>query len=104
MTSAEIVALVEASDFADQLDYASIRLAATRKENTLCDRDLLRNSSDPTSGSQTRRWYIEKAKELFHADGTCEIDNTALVNQLEAPGAYVQAWVWVDDPAAAPPA
>lgn len=41
--------------------------------------------------------YREAAKNLYHNDGECEIDDTAVVSVSEDGGAYVQAWVWVYD-------
>jgi hypothetical protein len=41
--------------------------------------------------------YRKAAKELHVHEGTLEIDPGAMVSQSEDGGAYVQAWVWVDD-------
>ncbi len=47
-------------------------------------------------------WYRSKAAELYHRGGDVEIDPDAAVSRGDDPassrGAYVQAWVWVDDP------
>ncbi len=42
--------------------------------------------------------YIGRARELYHRDGEIEIDESAVVSRGGEPGAYVQAWVWVEDP------
>ena len=39
--------------------------------------------------------YRKAARELYHDEGTCEIDDNPVVSFGEDPGAYVQAWVWV---------
>lgn len=46
--------------------------------------------------------YRRKAKKLYHEDGEIEVDDDAEVSWSskvngEPAGAYVQAWVWVDD-------
>lgn len=41
--------------------------------------------------------YLAAAREHHHEDLTCEIDDKALVSKGEDPGAYVMAWVWVDN-------
>lgn len=41
-----------------------------------------------------------QARKEFHRDGEIEVDDTAVVSRAEGNpdhGAYVQAWVWVDD-------
>ncbi len=47
--------------------------------------------------------FIAAAKRLYHQEGIIEIDDDAkisLADQVDdscsTPGAYVQAWVWVD--------
>jgi hypothetical protein len=44
------------------------------------------------------KWYQEQAKKQFEDEGTLEIDPGAAVSMGGDPGAYVQAWVWVDNP------
>lgn len=40
----------------------------------------------------------EKAREHYEMPGRLEIDPDAVVNYVpEPPGAWVRAWVWVDD-------
>jgi len=41
--------------------------------------------------------YVEAAKEFEHKDGECEIDSDAVVSLSDDAGAYVMAWVWVDE-------
>ncbi len=41
--------------------------------------------------------FREKAGEKYHSEGQIEIDADAVVSRGEDAGAYVQAWVWVDD-------
>jgi hypothetical protein len=40
---------------------------------------------------------VAKAKEQYHRDGECEINEDAVVSPGSDPGAYVMAWVWVYD-------
>lgn len=42
------------------------------------------------------RKYRDAARRLHQEDGTCEIDDNAVVSFSDDSGAYVQAWVWVD--------
>lgn len=44
------------------------------------------------------KWFIAKAKETKHKEGDLEIDDNAAVSIGSDPGAYVQAWVWIDNP------
>lgn len=37
-----------------------------------------------------------RAREMYHDEGTLEIDDNAIVSQSEG-GCYVAAWVWVPD-------
>ena len=39
---------------------------------------------------------IERARKEHHVDGVCEIDDEATVSWADK-GAYVMAWVWLDD-------
>ena len=39
---------------------------------------------------------IDLAKEQYHREGECEIEDSAIVSEGSDNGAYVQAWVWVD--------
>lgn len=42
--------------------------------------------------------YRDAADKLsFVREGECEVDSNALVSKGEDAGAYVMAWVWVDD-------
>ena len=41
--------------------------------------------------------YRAAARKRYHNEGTCEIDENAVVSVSDDEGAYVQAWVWVDD-------
>jgi hypothetical protein len=47
-------------------------------------------------------WYITEATRRYHRDGELEIDETAKVSRNTVRGydhgAYVQAWVWIEDP------
>lgn len=38
-----------------------------------------------------------KAFEIHHREGEVEIDSTTVISE-SSEGAYVMAWVWVDDP------
>jgi hypothetical protein len=41
--------------------------------------------------------YIEAARDQYGEEGACEIDDNAVVSHGSDPGAYVQAWVWVEE-------
>lgn len=45
----------------------------------------------------TDETYREAARDRYGCDGEIEIDPGAPVSRGDDPGAYVQAWVWVDD-------
>jgi hypothetical protein len=42
--------------------------------------------------------YRALAKAKFQDEGSIEIDDNARIAQGAACGAYVEAWVWVDNP------
>jgi hypothetical protein len=42
--------------------------------------------------------YRALAREQYHCDGEIEVDDAAVVSNGDDTGAYVAAWVWVDDP------
>ena len=42
--------------------------------------------------------YVRAAHRLYHDDGKVEVDTNAAVQPVpDYHGAYVLAWVWVDD-------
>lgn len=41
--------------------------------------------------------FVAAARRLHTVEGECEIDDDAKVSISSDGGAYVQAWVWVDD-------
>jgi hypothetical protein len=42
--------------------------------------------------------YVATAARLYHDDGTIEVDDNAVVQPAsDFHGAFVMAWVWVDD-------
>lgn len=41
--------------------------------------------------------HASAAHENHHVDGETEIDGKTVVSRGEEPGAYVMAWIWVDD-------
>ncbi len=42
--------------------------------------------------------YRALAKKFFHDEGVIEIDENARIAKGADCGAYVEAWVWVDNP------
>jgi len=38
---------------------------------------------------------IALARDEYHREGECEIDDNAVVSEGDDNGAYVSAWVWV---------
>lgn len=63
------------------------------------DTDYLRSSTAPDTEHDDAldAPYRDAAKRLFHKGGELEIDPDAKVSRGEDPGAYVQAWLWVDE-------
>jgi len=45
--------------------------------------------------------YVAAARVLYGVNGEVEVDEGAKVSRGDDPGAYVQAWVWVDNTAMA---
>jgi hypothetical protein len=43
------------------------------------------------------RIYADHARLHLHRDGECEIDYPTVVSRGDDRGAYVQAWLWIDD-------
>ena len=41
--------------------------------------------------------FVKRAQKLYQDDGEVEVDDGAVVSRGSDMGAYVQAWVWVDD-------
>lgn len=46
----------------------------------------------------TNNEYIEEARKQYQSEGSIEIDDGAKVSRGGDTGAYVAAWVWVEDP------
>jgi hypothetical protein len=65
-----------------------------RKAAALAEKAIKRVDA-PRSRRQTK--LFDAAKDQWHKDGECEIDDDAVVSTSKE-GAYVQAWVWVDNP------
>ena len=40
-------------------------------------------------------WFRTHARELYHEDGSIEVDINARISRGDDEGAYVEAWVWV---------
>lgn len=47
---------------------------------------------------ETDEKYRALAKRSFHDEGVIEIDDNARIAKGAECGAYVEAWVWVDNP------
>lgn len=54
------------------------------------------------ASTQKDEYYITAAKKKYQREGEIEIDDDAKISRIDdeegGKGAYVQAWVWVDDP------
>lgn len=48
-------------------------------------------------GSDDSNPYVDAARKHFHREGEVEFDDTTVVSESEDAGAYVMAWIWVDD-------
>lgn len=46
----------------------------------------------------TDQQYREAARLNYQREGEIEIDDNAVISRGSDPGAYVEAWVWVEDP------
>jgi hypothetical protein len=53
----------------------------------------------PAMSRHTDEQYRKAAYRLFQKDGELEVDDAAIVSVGSDDGAYVQAWVWVDNEA-----
>lgn len=56
---------------------------------------------DEAEPKPSNQWYREQAKALREVKGEIEIDHDAEVSRAgddSDPGAYVQAWIWIDAP------
>ena len=67
---------------------------STRNAAALAEK-AIKKVDAPRSNRQTKLFLV--AKDQWHKDGECEIDDDAVVSTSKE-GAYVQAWVWVDNP------
>ncbi len=46
---------------------------------------------------KTDKQYIDAARLQYESEGEVEFDDDARISHGDDPGAYVQAWVWVND-------
>jgi hypothetical protein len=65
-----------------------------RKAAALAEK-AIKKVDAPRSKRQTK--LFDAAKDQWDKDGECEIDDDAVVSTSKE-GAYVQAWVWADNP------
>ena len=56
-----------------------------------------REANQPVKAESSDDDIRDRARELFSRDGEVEIDDDAVISRGSDAGAYVQAWVWVDD-------
>jgi hypothetical protein len=58
----------------------------------------IKYEDDPSTPlPSTIKAYRDAARDRWHRDGEIEIDDNAEISRGCYEGAYVQAWVWVDD-------
>lgn len=69
--------------------------SASMKKAAVLAEKALKKVDAPRSKRQTK--LFAAAKDQWHKDGECEIDDDAVVSTSKE-GAYVQAWVWIDNP------
>ncbi len=58
--------------------------------------DILNQKNPKTDDS----WYRRRARDLYHDEGVLEVDENAIVSQVNGQsgkGTYVQAWIWISD-------
>ena len=58
--------------------------------------DALARELQEAAPGKLDAWYIEQARDMYQSEGEIEIDEGATISYGGDPGAYVQAWVWVD--------
>jgi hypothetical protein len=49
---------------------------------------------------EQREWFRRQAAECYGEEGRIEVDDGAMISEGNDPGAYVQAWVWIEAPRA----
>lgn len=66
---------------------------------TLIDKGLTFSTYLSLFGPETsdEREYVREARLLYAREGSVEIDDQTVVSMGDDMGAYVMAWVWVDD-------
>jgi hypothetical protein len=73
---------------------SDFRSPSMRKAAALAEKSIKKVDA-PRSKRQIKLFLL--AKDQWHKDGECEFDDDAVVSTSKE-GAYVQAWVWVDNP------
>ena len=63
-------------------------------EAFLKEMKALRAASEPSMDAEADPALLKKARELYHEDGTIEIDDNAQISVGDE-GTWVQAWVYV---------
>jgi len=56
------------------------------------------SSAWPAFDEERDQQLRELANDQYGRDGSVEIDDDAIISKGDEPGAYVQAWVWVEFP------
>lgn len=72
--------------------------AKRNKDNVSKPKPTMKDRGNLTE--EARQYFIRRAQAEYHDEGTCEVDDDALVSYVSPSrggqgGAYVQAWVWV---------
>lgn len=62
----------------------------------ILDSRFSRNEATDASTDPADQAYRDAARRLHHRGGDIEIDDNAVVSRGDDPGAYVQAWIWID--------
>ena len=92
----------EKADILDIIENLRRRPAYGEREGLWRQRTLsaLQTALGPIDNDDASR-LRGLAQDEYHCEGSLEIDDHAVVSSSGDGGAYVQAWVWVEDPCAA---
>jgi len=83
---------------ASRIEAIAVELAHCRSPKVLKSKLLsLKKAVKDIEETEDREKYIAAAKQKYLGDNEVEIDSDAVVSKGEDHGAFVSAWVWVED-------
>lgn len=99
--SAKLQNLIRAAE--NLLQASKIRSKINRPAAVVALAQAIKEAKEPRD--KEAQYYFDAAKDQYHSEGEIEIDDDAVVSLSEDTdyesghrGAYVEAWVWVDNP------